>query len=157
MRRPSPRPPDPPGSAMFKDILFPVDVGDEASWQRTLPAAIDICRSFGAALHVITVVPEFKSALVAQFFPEHYEESVRVTAQEKLHQFTQQHVPEDIPRQHILAVGTVYRQILAAAERISADLIIIGAHHAELEDYLLGTNTARVVRHAECSVLVVRA
>jgi nucleotide-binding universal stress UspA family protein len=42
------------------------------------------------------------------------------------------------------------------AEKISADLIIMPAHRLKLQDYLLGTNTAKVVRHAQCSVLVVR-
>ena len=38
-----------------------------------------------------------------------------------------------------------------------ATLIVIGAHRPDLKDYLLGPHAARVVRHAECSVLVVRA
>jgi universal stress protein F len=42
------------------------------------------------------------------------------------------------------------------AEKINADLIIMPAHRLKLQDYLLGTNTAKVVRHALCSVLVVR-
>ena len=42
------------------------------------------------------------------------------------------------------------------AEKINADLIVMPAHRLKLQDYLLGTNTAKVVRHAQCSVLVVR-
>ncbi|MEP3300223.1 MAG: universal stress protein, partial [Pseudoruegeria sp.] len=37
-----------------------------------------------------------------------------------------------------------------------ADLIVIGAHRPDFKDYLLGPNAARVVRHSECSVYVVR-
>jgi nucleotide-binding universal stress UspA family protein len=37
-----------------------------------------------------------------------------------------------------------------------ADLIVVGSHRPAMKDYLLGTNAARVVRHAHCSVLVVR-
>ena len=46
--------------------------------------------------------------------------------------------------------------ILAAAEEKGTDLIIIAAHQQGLKDYLLGSTAARVVRHATCSVLVVR-
>ena len=53
--------------------------------------------------------------------------------------------------------GTVYEEILHAAKRIDADLIVMAAHRPGQADYLLGPNAARVVRHAECSVLVVRA
>jgi nucleotide-binding universal stress UspA family protein len=35
-------------------------------------------------------------------------------------------------------------------------LIIIGSHSPSMQDYLLGPNAARVVRHANCSVLVIR-
>jgi nucleotide-binding universal stress UspA family protein len=35
-------------------------------------------------------------------------------------------------------------------------MIVMASHRPELKDYLLGPNAARVVRHAECSVLVVR-
>jgi nucleotide-binding universal stress UspA family protein len=33
---------------------------------------------------------------------------------------------------------------------------VVGAHRQDLKDYLLGPNAARVVRHADCSVYVVR-
>jgi len=36
------------------------------------------------------------------------------------------------------------------------DLIIVGSHKPGLQDYLLGSTAARVVRHAMCSVLVGR-
>jgi nucleotide-binding universal stress UspA family protein len=35
-------------------------------------------------------------------------------------------------------------------------VIVLASHRPELKDYLLGPNAARVVRHAKCSVLVVR-
>ena len=35
-------------------------------------------------------------------------------------------------------------------------LIVMGSHHPELKDYLLGPNAAKVMRHADCSVMVVR-
>ena len=43
------------------------------------------------------------------------------------------------------------------SEAIKADLIVMGSHRPELRDYLLGPNAARVVRHAPCSVVVVRS
>jgi nucleotide-binding universal stress UspA family protein len=32
----------------------------------------------------------------------------------------------------------------------------MGSHRPELSDYLLGPNAGKVVRHAKCSVMVVR-
>ena len=40
--------------------------------------------------------------------------------------------------------------------RQQADLIIIASHKPGFQDYFLGSTAAKVVRHAPCSVLVVR-
>ncbi len=47
-------------------------------------------------------------------------------------------------------------EILRVAREIEADLILLAAHRPELKDFLLGPNAARVVRHFDGSVLVVR-
>ncbi|MCV6603387.1 MAG: universal stress protein, partial [Cohaesibacter sp.] len=57
---------------------------------------------------------------------------------------------------HIVGAGSIYEEILQLAEQIDADLIVIGAHKPGLKEYLLGPNSARVVRHSKCSVYVVR-
>jgi universal stress protein F len=61
-----------------------------------------------------------------------------------------------VPTRRIIAEGKIYQEILKAAQTIKADLIVMGSHHPELKDYLLGPNAAKVVRHADCSVMVVR-
>ena len=60
-----------------------------------------------------------------------------------------------VPLNTLLA-AQVYEAILNIARKTGADLIVVAAHRPELKDYLLGPNAARVVRHANCSVLVVR-
>jgi universal stress protein F len=57
---------------------------------------------------------------------------------------------------HIVATGSIYQEILSTAEKAGSDLIVIGAHDPDLKDFLLGPNASRIVRHAKCSVHVVR-
>ncbi len=57
----------------------------------------------------------------------------------------------------IIRYGSVYPEVLAEAKDWDADLIIVGSHKPELSTYLLGSSAAAIVRHAKCSVLVVRA
>lgn len=52
--------------------------------------------------------------------------------------------------------GHPARTILKAADALKAEVIIISSHRPGLEDYLLGSTAARVVRHATCSVFVQR-
>jgi nucleotide-binding universal stress UspA family protein len=141
---------------MYKDILLAVDLNDDSSWQKALPTAVEHCRAFGSNLHVITVAPSFGMSFVGQFFPEGYEKQLEDGLLEGLRGFVETHVPKDVKVQRVVSLGTVYQEILMAAETVGADLIVMASHRPELKDYLLGPNSARVVRHAQCSVLVVR-
>lgn len=141
---------------MYKEILVAVDLEAEVDWQRTVPAAVHQARASGAQLHVLTVMPDFGMSIVGQFFPRGYEQQMTAKAMERLKERVGQSVPEGVPVQHIVGEGNVYETVLRMAKQVKADLIVLGAHRPELRDYLLGPNAARVVRHAECSVLVVR-
>ena len=140
---------------MFKDILVTVDLDHESSWKKAIPVAVKEAQTFGARLHVLTVVPTVGMSMVGQFFPKGYEKKILEAYNEKLHAFVTEHIPSDIKVQHIIGQGTVYEVILKMAKKTGCDLIVIGAHRPELKDYLLGPNAARVVRHADCSVMVV--
>lgn len=141
---------------MYKDILLPIDLNHDSSWQKALPTAVEYAKAFGSRLHVLTVVPDFGMAIVGSYFPEGFEAKAREEADKRLHQFVKDHVPPEVPVQHIVAEGTAYKEILRVADEIQADLIVMAAHRPELRDYFLGPNAERVVRHATRSVLVVR-
>ena len=74
----------------------------------------------------------------------------------QLRDLAAQQVPPEIESRRIVAEGRIYQEILKAADAIKADLIVLAAHRPELSDYLLGPNAGKVVRHAKCSVMVVR-
>ena len=48
---------------MYKNILIPIDLNQNSSWQKALPTALEYCRAFGAKLHVMTVIPDFGMAI----------------------------------------------------------------------------------------------
>lgn len=141
---------------MFRTILLPIDLNEASSWERALPIALELCRAHGAKLHVMTVVPDFGMAIVGSFFPEGYEDRALAGADTALHEFVAAQIPKDLDVARDVGHGTVYEEILHVAKRVDADLIVMAAHRPGQADYLLGPNAARVVRHAECSVLVVR-
>lgn len=141
---------------MFKDILLPVDLGNQETQTKAVAAAVEIAKAFGSRLHVMTIVPNFGMSIVSGFFPANFEEQALEEANKQLHAFVAQAVPDDIKVQHIVAHGTIYEQILHFAKEAKVDLIVMASHRPELQDYLLGPNAARVVRHAHCSVTVVR-
>jgi len=142
-------------SVLFKHILACVDLGDPASAKEVLASALEIA-SPDSTLHVFTAVPDFGRSIVGSFFPRDFESEALEKTRAELHAFIDANLPEGVLHQAVIGHGNIYEEILASAENVSADLIVIGSHRPELKDYLLGPNAARVVRHADMSVLVVR-
>ena len=141
---------------MFKSILLPVDLNSVETQHKAVRTAADLARSYGASLHVLTVVPDFGMTIVATFFPEGYEKEALERTNESLHEFVKQNIPAGLPVQHIVGQGSVHQEILRVAGEIDADLIVMASHRPELQDYLLGPNAAHVVRHTSRSVMIVR-
>jgi nucleotide-binding universal stress UspA family protein len=141
---------------MYKDVLLPIDLNHESSWRKALPVAVAVCKQFQANLHLLTVIPDFGVSMVSQYFPESHQQQMKKNALDGLHALSSEHVGNDVSVQHIVGEGTVYQLILETAQDMNADLIVLAAHRPELKDYLLGPNASRVVRHAKCSVYVIR-
>ena len=141
---------------MFKHILLPVDLGHLDTQTRAIDYAVAETKAFGGTLHVMTIVPDFGMSIVGSFFPEGFEKKAMDEAEKVLHRFVDDRIGNDVQTQCVIGHGTIYEEILRVAKQCSADLIVMASHRPELKDYLLGPNAARVVRHADCSVMVIR-
>lgn len=140
---------------MYKAILVPVDLEHESSWRKALPTATLMADACGAALHLLTVVPDIRTQMISQYFPNDFEKKAAADAARRLKAFANEHLAGRDVGLHVQA-GSIHRSICAEAERIKADLIVMGSHRPELTDILIGPNAEQVVRHAPISVLVVR-
>jgi len=141
---------------MYKNILLTVDLNDESSWKKALPAAVEYCQAFGATLRVATVIPDFGLGAVGAYFPQDFAEKALAKAKKDLRAFVGERIPSDVETRRSVGYGTIYEEILRVAAKTGCDLIVMASHRPELKDYLLGPNAACVVRHAKQSVLVVR-
>lgn len=56
----------------------------------------------------------------------------------------------------VLLQGHSGRAVTDYAEKIEADCIIVGSHKPGLREHFLGSTASRIVRHAPCSVHVLR-
>ena len=141
---------------MFKCILVPIDVDQPNSWSQAIPVAVELSKLHTAELHFINVVPEFGMSIVGSFFPEGHERKMIDKAKDNLSKIISDQSLDAVSFKLHVAHGTIYEKIIAAADAVKADLIVMTAHRPELSDYLLGPNAARIVRHAKQSVFVVR-
>ncbi len=141
---------------MFKSILVPVDLDDEKESKAIFASALEIARSVGAKLSVLSVVPSFSMPMVASFFPADFEKKALKEALKSLTDFVADQDGADLVEKTLVGHGSVYKEIVGAAEEIKADVIVLGPGSTEEGDYLLGHNAARVMRHAHCSVMLLR-
>ena len=141
---------------MYREILLPIDLGEQKAQRKAVATAVDLSQHFGAKLHVLTVMPGFGMSIVSQYFPEDFETKSREAAEQQLAAFVADNIPSDVVTETEVSTGTVYEEILRVAQASKCDLIVMSAHRPELSDYLLGPNASRVVRHGKCSVMVVR-
>lgn len=142
---------------MYQKIVLPVDLNEESSWSKALPTAVTLCRTFGASLHVVTVMPDFHMPLVGSYFPQGFAEKAHQRVSEAQHQFIEEHVPKDLQVQSVIVDGSPWEAIIKAAKKLEADLIVMASHNKrKFADYVLGPNAEHVVHHAKISVMIVR-
>ncbi|MFB9865874.1 universal stress protein [Vreelandella sulfidaeris] len=142
---------------MYSKIMLPVDLNEEASWSKALPTAITLCETFGASLHVITVVPEFKMPMVGAFFPKDFSLKAHEAIKEAQHAFMEKNVPESIQTQSVIVDGSPWEAIIKVGKKLDIDLIVMASHtKRKFVDYVLGPNAEHVVHHAKVSVMIVR-
>jgi universal stress protein F len=65
-------------------------------------------------------------------------------------------LPEGTVVHVLVRTGSPWSAICAAAREHDVDLIVLGAHGYDAVDHILGTTAAKVVNHADRSVLVVK-
>lgn len=139
---------------MYSNILIAIDLDEPSSWEKPLATGLAMADCFGAQVALAYVVPETGLMLQAQWSVS----SVRAVMDEakiRLMQVASEHA-SGWDTKKIVRSGSVYAGLIGAAEEFNADLIALGSHRPEMKDYLLGANASRVVRHANCSVMVVR-
>jgi len=142
---------------MFKRILVPIDMNEPAFSERAVDIALREARLGNGQIHLMTVLPGVGSPLVADYFEPEALERARAAVRAQLASFTEAHMPTDISHGLSVHEGHPANCILHQAERMSADLIVMTAHHrGPLESALLGSNSSRVVERANCSVLILR-
>jgi nucleotide-binding universal stress UspA family protein len=58
---------------MYKNILLAIDLNDETACRKPLLSAIEPARTFGARLHILTVMREVEAILEAKSAPLGYD------------------------------------------------------------------------------------
>jgi nucleotide-binding universal stress UspA family protein len=137
--------------AMYRTIIVPIDLSQETKGRHILDLAMRLGDD-GARIILANILEEIPG-YVAVELPAGLVEQSHKDAEAKLKAIA---ADAGIEAEIVVRIGHPGNQILDLAEETNADLIIVASHRPGLQDYFIGSTAGRVVRHANCSVLVTR-
>ncbi len=141
---------------MFKKILVPIDIAETTLAELAIKLAAELAAMDSGEVRAIHVVADLPYGL-GVLLPPTLATDLEASARFSLREIT---AKADLPigrSSFTVRTGVAYHEVLSEARAWRADLVIVGSHNLSKTPRLLGSNAENIVRHAECSVLVVRA
>jgi len=135
---------------MYTHILVATDLSKSS--KSLLTKSEDIAKQFHAKLSVIHVIEPIPSygypgfADLSEISIEHAEEGLADACE----------VIGLSPKDQYVKAGTTKSEVIHLAEKIKADLILVGSHSPHGLTHLLGSTANAILHNAHCDVLTVR-
>jgi len=155
---------------VYKTILYATDLTANAT--HAFRHALGLARRYNARIHLLHVLPEVEPAVINYVatamgeeklttFELRHKEEVKDEIRRKLHAFAKEELidsPDDLELIADIEVhhGGAAAEILQAADRLEADLVVVGSHgKGGLHYAFLGSVAEKVLRKTHRPVLVV--
>ena len=154
-------PVEPEQEARISRILIPLD-GSEVS-EAVLPHALELGGHFGAAFHLVRVVP-YPVDIASPYLPHTVQMNRGLVdeARSSAEEYLQGHAEAIRAQGHTVEISTVVDAqpgpgIVREAERSDADFIAMATHgRTGLTRAILGSATDKVLRSAHVPLLIIR-
>lgn len=145
----------------IKNILCPTDFS-EPSYE-ALKVANELANHFGAAVHIITVVPlvPIVEAPIgvesASFNIASYQQELEGQARKSLKSMVEQKINKDVKVISEVLIGNAAAEVMRYAAEKNIDLIVIATHGLSgWRRFISGSTTEQIVRQSTCPVLTIR-
>ncbi len=136
---------------MYTNVLIGIDLNHDPGYERELHVAMNLAKDSMTRITALSVLGPIPS-YVAEKIPADAIAAASDEAMTRLRNIVGQNSEIITEIRH----GQAADVLLAYAEEHGIDCIVIASHTPGLKDYILGSTAARVVRHATCSVHVMR-
>ena len=143
----------------LRNVLVPVDFSDCSV--AAVNYGVFLAKKFNAAMRLLNAVDlnvnfvvqsRISGALAAVLKAE------QLLAENQMNRFKTMHIPANVSCETQVLIGSPVDEICAYSRRREIDLVAISTHgRTGVQHALMGSVAERVVRHAECPVLVVPA
>ena len=139
----------------LKRILVPIDFfsySDFAIWR-----AVDLAKLTGGEIHLLHAYQLPAAIPTHMTLPPGILDQLRDAAQKGVHKRVELVVAQGVKAEGSVVWDTPEHAILEAAQKIPADLIVMGTHgRTGMKHVVLGSVAERTVRLAPCPVLTVK-
>ncbi|MFK7963739.1 MAG: universal stress protein [Burkholderiaceae bacterium] len=138
---------------MFSHVIVPVDTADVTTAHQSLATAKLNLMPEGTItlLHVLEPLPAYiADQLDANLMTTRHNDSMKVL------ESLRDKEGLGAKAKCVVETGRPYRKILELVANPVTDAIVMSGHSPKLSDVLLGSVASQVVRHAQCSVFVLR-
>jgi nucleotide-binding universal stress UspA family protein len=143
---------------ILKNILVPTDFSQ--AFKQTLDYAVEIAKPAEAILHIIHVIEPiaFASDLATNKFEiNRFTNELELHVKKHIEKIKKMIKEDELTIKTSILHGNAYKEILDYADKNQIDMICIANHaQADLESFLFGSTTKRVLKKAKCPVLTVR-
>ena len=137
-------------------ILVPTDFSENS--RKAFPLASALAADSGAKLILAHVKPGIPmTGEIPLNFAQQQIDALHAQAETRLRKFRSEHFSDELDTTTLVLEGEAHQCLVKAITSDEPGLIVMSTHgHTGWEHALLGSTAERVVRHASCSVLVVR-
>ncbi|MDX2423062.1 MAG: universal stress protein [Amphritea sp.] len=142
---------------MFKKVLVPIDLNEPEFAEHALKLALREVTENGSELHMLTVVPGFTNSFIAAYFSEKDHINAVKDIARKLQDYSHRVIPESVHPVLRVYEGSTADTIINYITAKEINLAIMAAHHRpKIDDFFLGSVSARVTERAKCSIILLR-
>lgn len=140
---------------MYSRILVPIDLDEPSSWAKAVPVGLALAEAFAGSVTLCTVVTDRRAILEGAEWSRISYQALLDSAEARLDLLGRK--LRGKARMDVrVGSGSIGSGILDLAAELGVDLIVLASHRPAMKDWLIGANASRIVRHAPCSVLIVR-
>lgn len=133
-------------------VVVPVDFSDES--EAAIRAAVTIAGD-ASRLHVVHVLQPLDSISPGVVLGDVTDERRQSVATGNLQKLTERCGAS--AAEEVILIGSPGLEVAEYARKVNADLIVVPSHgYHGVKRMLLGSTAERIIRHANCSVMVLR-
>ncbi len=140
---------------MYTNILIPLDLSHKEQAERLGTIAQVLTAGQPAVIHLLYVDQSFVHRAGYPHLDDSAYQEHKATATEEMAGLIG-NLPESVRVETHCRNGTAHDQIVEIATELGTDVVVMMAKKPGISSYFIGSNAERVVRHAPCSVFVIR-